>query len=388
MPGSIRSSTTRSGHVAARRVERVATVGHRLDVEPFPLEVPHDDLADRRVVLDHEHVGHRPRSPRRHHRDRDEQRESGLGRPTIRVATPFATAEPRRADHEPREERQPDALDLGLRHAAHVGEQHRTPSRRPPARPAACAAGASARRRRPDRSRAPRRRGSRAGSSRTGGGPRRRRSTAPASPARPSHQANPVPAATASITAATVDARRSPSVATRRRCTATASGITARSTSPYERKAVAANARPPSTASASARRPVAAASRATSERDRGRAHAGEEGVAGGPPDRGGRQREERRRRPGHAPRRRHRAPRRASRPSRHRRRRTRGPRWVRGRRDRSAASSQSTTTMPGGWPCVWMLYEGRRSVKVAEERHRGRGCAGPCGCTAAGAADP
>ena len=76
----------------------------------------------------------------------------------------------RGAEHEPRDERQPDALDLGLRHAADVGEQHdRDRAADQPGNRRAAQAG-RARRRRPGRSRGPRPRGSRAGSSRTDGG--------------------------------------------------------------------------------------------------------------------------------------------------------------------------------------------------------------------------
>ena len=54
MPGSIRSSTTRSGRLAAARVQRRRAVGRAVHGEAGPVEIAGDDLGDGRVVVHHE----------------------------------------------------------------------------------------------------------------------------------------------------------------------------------------------------------------------------------------------------------------------------------------------------------------------------------------------
>ena len=56
MPGSIRSSTTRSGCSAFERGERGRTVGGERDRVAGALEVAADDVADGWIVVDDEHA--------------------------------------------------------------------------------------------------------------------------------------------------------------------------------------------------------------------------------------------------------------------------------------------------------------------------------------------
>ena len=56
MPGSIRSSTTRSGRLRGDRVERARPVGGQRHLELGPLQVAAHDVADGRVVVDDEYA--------------------------------------------------------------------------------------------------------------------------------------------------------------------------------------------------------------------------------------------------------------------------------------------------------------------------------------------
>ena len=125
-----------------------------------------------------------------------------------------------------------------------------------------------------------------------------RRSSALASPRGPCHHAEPGRRPRPRPTTSDARRRRRRAVAHRRRRTATTAGITASSTRPYERNAVAANASPPSTASTSDASTRAAGRERRRSATAVSADPGEERVAGRPPDRGGREREERRGRAG------------------------------------------------------------------------------------------
>ena len=58
MPGSITSSTTRSGRLALEQRARVVAVACLERRVPLALEVADDDLADDRLVVDDENGGH------------------------------------------------------------------------------------------------------------------------------------------------------------------------------------------------------------------------------------------------------------------------------------------------------------------------------------------
>ena len=90
---------------------------------PVALEIAHDDLANRRVVLDDEHV-----RARGHHCDHivtaTTSVQAACSANHGRRGVDGRTSDERRGrEHRPRHERQPDALDLGLRHAAEIGER-------------------------------------------------------------------------------------------------------------------------------------------------------------------------------------------------------------------------------------------------------------------------
>ncbi len=62
MPGSIRSSTTRSGRRGVDRGQRRRPVGGQRHLEAGPLQVAADDVADGRVVVDDQYaLPHHPR---------------------------------------------------------------------------------------------------------------------------------------------------------------------------------------------------------------------------------------------------------------------------------------------------------------------------------------
>ena len=179
-------------------------------------------------------------------------------------------------EHRPRHERQPDALDLALRHAAEVGEsttasdRHRRAatilrSRRPVDRDRDGGTG---------RDREQREIGNEEVCS-TAGGSRRPSSIRGAS--RRTQRSTRTPSARTPRTRGWRRAPRAPSSRTRRRCAHTTTGTSASSTSPYDKNAVTPKPTPP--ASGQCVGAAAGASRREHDSgDRPRRHAREECV--------------------------------------------------------------------------------------------------------------
>ena len=390
MPGSIRSSTTRSGQRSSARASAARPSDAVSTVSPSRSRYRTTTSLHGRVVLDHEHV--RP--------DRSVTMATvpppGWRSPIARLAARGRARAARRPG--PRAERwrrsrasthgtngsqirSTSAFDMPLRSASAIDERARrrrgarARRSRSRARPTAAAG--------PDRERE---RGEVAeqevrvrAAARDAGpvprrgwprGPRTTRSRRPRkASARPARRRAP----------------RRASGRSRRRATATTIGTTASSTSPYESIAVTPKSRPPASASRSASRPsrpVARTTRVTAQAETPAKNASPElhQIAAGASTRNGAAARARgfardlsRARP---------APRRPT----PRRRRARAQ--VRtGAAEPDPVEPHSTSTMPGGWPWVWMLYVGELVGERRAGTSTGPRPAARCGGTGRGAAD-